>query len=425
MKQTNRTNDCGKEPSGTVSRPLRLVSSPLVVGFALLAAHRFPKAILQRAPGTLEGVGLNLFAELPTFVLGLGLGTLVVATSRRWIRASIGLFAFFVVAALAAGEAKRAVLGSGPNWADLYFLETGPGLNASIKALSAHLSGAIGLGGFLILLAFALVGRTAPIFSKPFQATSLGLAFGAISLTMVVPFGHVFGSLLRSPIIEQGHALVIQEKLTEAKVDALLSAMTGTNVSSSFARKYPLCAAWPVVAPTSIDAVSNAPSPTATVDSAVVLLIEGLGTEAMRREVKGQDVMPFLRDLSRKTTTLTRFRAVGTKTSRAFLALFSGVPVIPGRRLLHLRPLRKVEPGLQLLANGRRQTPFAMAADAAFEQLGQFMRKVGATEIHDRQVKDDVPPLGWGVDDKTFLRRVRLDLEARLQTPSFAPFFYK
>ena len=392
------------KPTAFISQARRsLWLPPLLGGLALLAIHGIARAAAARSEGALAASDVGALSFLPTLLWGAGLTALFAAVVPTW-RKLLGTAYHATAFLLVVGAFKEAALGVGPVFSDLYFLLQNPVDNPSALAVMDFLVPAfVGTQVIAALLLKALNRLEARTEPRLAVAGGLLLATGALAL---VPTGHLLGSLIRSSPLSNAKARVLPltPQVSREQVSELVNAMTGHPANPSGVA---FCSEAP--------SAHVAPSGPA-LDGAVVIIAEGLGTEAVRRRAKGKRVMPFLSDLldtepSTGTFALDSFLAVGAKTSRAFPALLAGVPITPNARLLHLRPLPTFEPTLAALADGKREVRARLAADPAFEQLDQALLQLGAQVVEGRKPDDVVAPLAWGIDDRTLLLRSRADLE--------------
>jgi glycerophosphoryl diester phosphodiesterase len=161
--------------------------------------------------------------------------------------------------------------------------------------------------------------------------------------------------------------------------------------------------------------------------SAILMILESVGTRELEAIHEGRTVMPALRRLAEENLVFPDIKAAGTKSSHAMPALFSGLPPQTAGNPLHLTPLPNMAGFPYLLMQSGYRTVYLHGGDLTWEHQRQFLRMAGFSEIIERDPREPTPVYGWGYSDGEMLNRliawIRDHRENRSDQPYFATLF--
>ncbi|MBK7944576.1 MAG: sulfatase-like hydrolase/transferase [Flavobacteriales bacterium] len=157
----------------------------------------------------------------------------------------------------------------------------------------------------------------------------------------------------------------------------------------------------------------------------VLILVESLSANRLARFGHPKRLMPFLESLMDSSLIHEHFYSAGTRTCNGVFSSLYGLPSIGARHpLAHPEMVAQHFHGLPgVLRDADYSTSFIYPGDAAFDNMGSFLRDNGFERfISERDFADDVPRNSWGVTDHALYGKAIEHLDS-LSDANRRPFF--
>jgi glycerophosphoryl diester phosphodiesterase len=147
--------------------------------------------------------------------------------------------------------------------------------------------------------------------------------------------------------------------------------------------------------------------------SVIVLVLESVSGLHVDISEGAEPLMPNLREVTRASSTryFANHYAVGTKSSQASTAIFSGVPAQVDTHLLWQRPLPVTQSLVRALRRDGYRTAYLHGGDLSFEQQRVYLRQSGFEEIYEPGPDKAHQAIGWGYDDEAMFAELRAWIE--------------
>jgi phosphoglycerol transferase MdoB-like AlkP superfamily enzyme len=152
----------------------------------------------------------------------------------------------------------------------------------------------------------------------------------------------------------------------------------------------------------------------------VLILMESISAENMRKLGGKEDIMPGLDSLAGEGMLFTRYYASGFRTEQGLVALISGFPAQPEATIM--REFGKFERLANLgrdMKQAGYQCNYYFSGDLAFANTGAYLRSSGFTKLLDRDGRQWQRTTEWGsLDEELF--SCHLQEAARDSMPFFS-----